>query len=122
MIIHLDSKIRRHGVAAVEFAVCAPMIFLLLTGLWEVGRMTEVSDVMWNCLRESGRNASLGQENFTTVANNMVTYLQSAEPTAFGKGHTTVMKSPVVTLPDKTIGLTCWDTTANRELFTITFR
>jgi hypothetical protein len=31
------------------------------------------------------------------------------------------MIAPVVTLPANTTGYTCWDNTANRELFTITF-
>lgn len=106
----------------VEFAICAPLIFLLLAGLWEVGRMTEVSNVMWNSAREAGRDASLVEADFQTVANNLLTYLQSAEPSAFGKGHETKWVASVVTLPAKTTGLTCWDKTADRELFTITFR
>jgi hypothetical protein len=92
-----------------------------MIGLWEVGRITEVANVMWNCAREAARDASMGQENLQTVANNLLNNLQSAEPTAFGKGHSTSMIPPVVTLPANTTGYTCWDNTANRELFTITF-
>ena len=113
--------LRRRGVAAVEFAACLPLLFVVLFGLWEVGRITEVQQVMWNSAREAARDASLGQSNLLTVANNLLTYLQSAEPTAFGQGHSTTMKAPVVTLPANTYGYTCWDTTANRELFTMTF-
>lgn len=113
---------RRSGLAAVEFAVCAPVMFLLLLGLWEIGRMTEVSTVMWNSAREAGRDASLGQQDFATVANNLLTYLQSAEPRAFGKGNKCSFKAAVITLPEKTTGLTCWDETKNRELFTVTFK
>ena len=57
-------KDRRHGVAAVEFAVCLPLLCLVLTGLWEVGRIVQVSEVMWNSAREarvtppSGRTTS----------------------------------------------------------------
>ena len=53
---------------------------------------------------------------------NLLIYLQSAEPTAFGQGHSTTVQSPVYTLPANTTGYTCWDTTANRELFTMTFK
>jgi len=112
---------RRRGAAAVEFAVCAPIIFLLLLGLWEVGRMTEVSNVMWNAAREGGRDASLCQQDFTAIATNVLNYLQAAEPQAFGKGHTITLKAPVVSVPAKTSAFTCWDDTANRELCTITF-
>jgi hypothetical protein len=108
-------------VAAVEFAVCVPFIILILAGLWEVGRFTEVEQVLWNSAREASRDASLCGDNLQTVANNLLTYLQSAEPTAFGQGHSTTMKAPVVSLPANTTGYTCWDNTANCELFTITF-
>ena len=63
----------------------------------------------------------MGQLNLQGVANSLLNYLQSAEPTAFGQGHATSMITPVVTLPANTTGYTCWDNTANRELFTITF-
>ena len=114
-------KCHRQGVATAEFAICLPLLVVIIFGLWEVGRMTEVQQVMWNSAREAARDASLGQDNLLAVSNNLLVYLQSAEPTAFGKGHSTTMKAPVITLPANTTGYTCWDTNANRELFTITF-
>ena len=115
------AKARRRGAAAVEFAVCSPLLVLLLLGLWEVGRITEVSNIMWFSCREGARDASTGQANLTAVANNLLVYLQGAEPTAFGQGHSTSLIGSVVTLPANTYGYTCWDNTANRELFTMTF-
>lgn len=112
----------RRGIAAVEFAVCSPVVFLMLAGVWEVGRITEVQQVMWNSAREAARDASTGQIDLKTVAANLATYLQSAEPTAFAMGHATTLKAPTVTLAANTTGYMCWDTTANRELFTITFK
>jgi Flp pilus assembly protein TadG len=111
----------RRAVAAVEFAVCAPLLVLMILGLWEVGRMTEVQNVMWNGAREAARDASTGQSNLQTVANNLLTYLQGAEPTAFGQGHSTTIRAATVSLPANTVGYTCWDNTLNRELFTVTF-
>src|SRR5579872_3785823 len=111
----------RRGSASVEFAVCLPLVFLILAGVWEVGRIAEVSNVMWNAARESGRDASIGQDNLQAVATNMINYLQGAEPKAFGQGHSTSLIAPTVTLPANTTGYTCWDNTANQELFTITF-
>jgi len=105
----------------VEFAMCLPLLLTLLAGLWEVGRITQVTQVMWNAGREAARDASMGQDNLSTVATNLLSYLQAAEPTAFGQGHTTNMISSVITLPANASGYTCWDTTANRELFTVTF-
>lgn len=112
---------RRRGQSAVEFAFCLPLLLLILSGVWEVGRITEIEQVMWNSAREAARDASLGQDNLSTVASNLLTYLQSAEPTAFPSTHSTSMIAPVVTLPANTTGYTCWDNTANQELFTITF-
>jgi Flp pilus assembly protein TadG len=111
----------RSGAAAVEFALVAPLLFTLMFGMWEVGRIVEVQNVTWNSSREAARDASLGENNLLTVANNLQTYLQAAEPTAFGAGHSTSMISPVVTLPANTYGYTCWDNTANRELFTVMY-
>lgn len=104
-----------------EFAFCLPLLVLIMSGLWEVGRITEVQQIMWNSGREAARDASLGESNLQTVANNLLTYLQAAEPTAFGQGHTTSMIAPVISLPANTTGYTCWDSTTNRELFTMTF-
>ena len=116
-----SAKGRRDGLAAAEFACCLPLLVLILTALWEVGRFTEVQQVLWNAAREGARDASLGQANLLAVANNILTYLQGAEQTAFGNGHSTSMIAPVITLPANTTGYTCWDNTANRELFTMTF-
>jgi Flp pilus assembly protein TadG len=111
----------RDGTAAVEFACCLPLLVLIMTGLWQVGRFTEVQQVMWNGAREAARDASLGQDNLQGVATNLLTYLQGAEQTAFGKGHSTSMIAPVITLPANSTGYTCWDNTANKELFTMSF-
>jgi Flp pilus assembly protein TadG len=113
--------LQRPGVAAAEFAVCLPILLTILYGLWEVGRITEVQNVVWNASREGARDASMGQANLSAVATNILTYLQGAEPTAFGSGHTTSLINPVITLPANTYGYTCWDNTANKELFTFTF-
>jgi hypothetical protein len=115
------AKFHRQGMATVEFAVCLPVIAFLLLGLWEVGRMTEVQQVMWNSTREAARDASTGQANLQAVTSNLLLYLQNAEPTAFGNGHSTSIIAPVVTLPANTSGYTVWDNTANKELFTMTF-
>lgn len=119
--VRAQAQARRRGAAAAELAVCLPLICLILTGLWEVSRTTEVALVMWNSAREAARNASLGEDDLQTVATSLLNYLQAAEPTAFGKGHSTSLIAPVISLPADTSGYTCWDNDANRELFTMSF-
>jgi Flp pilus assembly protein TadG len=121
MTVSACARSRRRGAAAVEFATFLPILVAMMAGLWEVGRMTEVSVVMWNSAREAARDASLGEDNLQAVTSNLLTYLQGAEPTAFGSGHSTSIIAPVVTLPANTQGYTCWDNTTNKELFTMTF-
>ncbi len=123
--IHRQGNLRarrdRRGIAAVEFAICLPFIVVTLMGIWEVGRIAQISNIISNGAREAARDASMGQDNLQTIASNQLSYLQSAMPTAFGQGHSTTMQSPSITLPANTTGYTCWDNTANQELFTITF-
>jgi Flp pilus assembly protein TadG len=62
MHIRHPSPARRSGTAAVELAVM--MMFLVplfLYGIWEVGRMIEVSQILDNAVREGARQASTGQ-------------------------------------------------------------
>lgn len=47
----------RRGVAVVEFAVVAPLFFLLILGLIEFGRMVMVQQVITNASREGARRA-----------------------------------------------------------------
>jgi Flp pilus assembly protein TadG len=115
------AKACRKGVAAVEFALCMPLIVMIMLGIWEVGRIVQVSNILSNGAREAARDASLGQDDLQTVASNQLIYLQSALPGAFGQGHSTSLQTPTIALPPNTTGYTCWDNTANRELFTLTF-
>jgi Flp pilus assembly protein TadG len=50
----------RRAVAAVEFAVVAPLLFGLLLGVWEIGRLVQVSQIVATAAREGGRVAAQG--------------------------------------------------------------
>jgi hypothetical protein len=54
-------KRRAHGTALVEFAVIAPLFFLLLCGTLEFGRLFYVQTTLQNAVRQAGRYASTGQ-------------------------------------------------------------
>ncbi len=62
MLLRSPRSTPRSGTAVVEFAVVMMFLVpLLLYGLWEVGRVVEVSQILDNAVREGGRQASTGQ-------------------------------------------------------------
>ena len=65
----------RRGTAAVEFGVSALFLIPLLIGLWEVGRMVEVQQLLANAAREGGRQASTGNVNTAGVQSVVASYL-----------------------------------------------
>jgi Flp pilus assembly protein TadG len=68
----------RHAVAAVELAIVLIFLIpLLLYGLWEVGRIVEVSQILANAAREGGRQASTGQLSDTDVQAVVREYIQN---------------------------------------------
>lgn len=68
----------RWGTAAVEFALLLPFILILLLGLWEVGRLIEVNQLLYNAAREGCRQASTGLINNAAVQQVVVNYLKNA--------------------------------------------
>jgi Flp pilus assembly protein TadG len=66
----------RRGIAAVELGVVLPLLLLLLVGIWEVGRMVEVEQLLVNAVREGGRQASTGVKTVDEVKDVVVRYLK----------------------------------------------
>lgn len=69
---------RRRGVAAVEFAVLLPPILTLLLGIWEVGRIIEIQQLLTNAAREGARQATTGQLTNSQVQTVVTNYLKEA--------------------------------------------
>jgi Flp pilus assembly protein TadG len=69
---------RRRGVAAVEFAAILPLMLTLLVGIWEVGRMVEIQQVLTNAAREGARQAATGQYTNAQVQTIVTQYLTVA--------------------------------------------
>ncbi len=61
----------RRGVAAVEAAVCMPVILTLMLAMWQIGQIVEMSRIVRDAAREGARVAAGGANNGTpvTVAN-----------------------------------------------------
>ena len=70
----------RAGVATVEFALILPFLLTLLLGIWEVGRLVQVSQILQNAAREAARQASTGTASMAEIKTNIENYVSSAEP------------------------------------------
>ncbi len=68
----------RRGAAAVEFAIIAPIFFLLVFGMIEFGRMIMVQQIITNASREGARMAVLDGATTGDVDTTVVDYLQGA--------------------------------------------
>ena len=71
-------RIKRQGAAAVEFALVAPVFFLMVFGMIEFGRMVMVQQVLTNASREGARVAVLDGSTGTATSTSVTTYLQNA--------------------------------------------
>ncbi len=79
--LHRSDRIhrkRRLGASAVEFAVVAPVFFLLVFGIIEFGRMVMVQQMMTNAAREGARRAVLSGATANEVNTTIVNYMASA--------------------------------------------
>ena len=61
-----------------EFAIVSPLLLGLLLGIWEVGRLIDVQQVLNNAVREGGRQASSGQVTANQVEASVINYLTLA--------------------------------------------
>jgi Flp pilus assembly protein TadG len=68
----------RRGIAVVESALLLPVMVTLLLGMWEIGRMVEVYQILNNAVREGGRQAAAGQLTNSQVQQVVTNYLKSA--------------------------------------------
>ncbi len=69
----------RGGVAAVEFALVAPLLVMFVLGLWEFGRMVQVMQILTNAAREAAREAASASETLPDIKANAKTYIQNAD-------------------------------------------
>jgi Flp pilus assembly protein TadG len=77
-VIRIPGRKVRRGAAAVEMALVLPLMLWLLVGVWEVGRMVEVQQLLSNAAREGARQAATGQFTNAQVEQVVVNYLKVA--------------------------------------------
>lgn len=71
-------RIERRGASAVEFALVAPVLVLLVFGTIEFGRMVMVQQILTNATREGARVGVLDGSTTTDVTNAVNMYLTSS--------------------------------------------
>ncbi|MEN6406418.1 MAG: TadE/TadG family type IV pilus assembly protein [Thermoguttaceae bacterium] len=91
----------RRGAAAVEFAIVAPLFFLLMFGMVEFGRAIMVQQVLTNAAREGARYAVLDGATSTMAKSKVVSYLTSA---GIAGGSATICNSSGAEVEPSTIG------------------
>ena len=93
----------RRGAAAVEFAVVAPLMFMLVFGMIEIGRAVMVAQIVTNVSRVAARRASLGNATSNTVATITADSLTDLGDMLLGGGTFAVGDATVtITRPDDT--------------------
>jgi Flp pilus assembly protein TadG len=83
MRLPTQNPARRRGAAAVEFAVVLPLLFLLLIGIWELGRIIQVQIIMNNAARDGARLAAQANIVNTTGAYTQISF-NTGTPNVYG--------------------------------------
>ncbi len=81
----------RRGAALVEFAIVSPLLFLLVFGMIEYGRMIMVQQILTNASREGARLGVLDGTTTADVQNSVTNYLTGA---SVNGGNVAVTPSP----------------------------
>ena len=68
---------KRRGAAAVEFAVVAPVLLIMVFGMVDMGRMIMVQQLMNDAAREGARTAALGGSSFGEVSSRVSAFLDA---------------------------------------------
>jgi Flp pilus assembly protein TadG len=71
-LICRSRRSQRRGAVAVEAAFVLPVALLFLMGIWEVGRLVQVDQMLYNAAREGARLAAGGSNAGTSVTAAMV--------------------------------------------------
>jgi Flp pilus assembly protein TadG len=99
----LRRKSLRRGAAVVEFAIVAPVFFLMVIGFIEFGRAMMVQEVLINASRVGARMASTTSSTTTAVQSAVTTYASSvAVPNVL----VTVTPDPATAIPGTPITVT----------------
>lgn len=66
------------GVVLIEFVVVFPLLWFMIVGIWEMGRLIDANQIMANACREAGRQASTGKKTPAEIQQTVDVYLKQA--------------------------------------------
>jgi Flp pilus assembly protein TadG len=69
-------RAKRHGAATVEFALCAPVLFLFIFAIFEFGRTFMVIDLLADAARVGCREGAVQGKSAATIATDVQNRLQ----------------------------------------------
>ncbi len=75
---HSPNRSNRSGAAVVELAIIAPLLFLLVFGVLEYGRLVMVQQILTNAAREACRQAVVDGATTASVQATALNYLSNA--------------------------------------------
>jgi Flp pilus assembly protein TadG len=78
MTVFQQKPSHRGGAAAVELALIIPLLLTFLLGIWEVGRMIDINQILSNAAREGARQASAGLKTDSQVQQAVIDYLKNS--------------------------------------------
>ena len=81
----------RRGAAIIEFALLAPVLFMLVLGMIEFGRVLMVAQLLTDAAREGGRLAVVAGSNTDKVTSTVDSFLTNA---GVNGAHTSVSPDP----------------------------
>lgn len=82
---HPSASRLRRAAAAVEFAIVAPLLVMLVLGMIEFGRMLMVQQILTNAAREGARKAVLPGATDSMVETTIDDYLGNADISGFSR-------------------------------------
>ena len=83
-------KQRRTGAAAVEFAVVAPIMFMVVVAMFELGRSMSIQQTLTNAAREGAREAILPSATVSSVEAVVAGYTEAS----LSNGNATTASTP----------------------------
>lgn len=89
------NRSNRRGAAAVEFAIVAPLFFLLILCIIEFGRLMMVEEILVNAARTGARTAIVPGQTDANVTTAVSNYLSAAGIS----GYTATLSPTLASLP-----------------------